>query len=560
MEKNELIPLNSLALILAFGLALRFSTGVVKLLDIADAFGIRFGFCKSCLFFLGIGNQVLYDKSKPFFDYEATVGPVIAVMKKTIKVSSSEGGFKAVVLRKKRKGGVLAESIDNRKVAAKAPGAHSWGSETSDTTESKSIDMEEECLVEKTSVDYSESGAFVKENPNQMPKSLHVKTKKVLRKPLGVIDYGTVNTDNDVLDNSFLLLPPLPIKSSVQMPVRKFFALDIDLVAIAGKSSQEKLSFIRKIFSSVNGFGGTSTPLKFGRVICVTFTLEKAMIAAGKLANDCGVVVNTDLKCLVNNRTNQNIVIKEIPVGTSIEVMHAVVSEFGVVVSIKMQLIELWQKAIVTLGDFDQANLLASNSLGHTSRNCKSAGMSLSPKNKRASLLVQDWFRLAKIYERKFAPVSHPLAFGEKTWTSVVGSIPSGTSFEYDFQLGSIGNNKPLPPVVNDLKKCLVSIESSLVSLIGQIGEDIVMEVGSSNTTSDKTATVSGLTASPEVVKLENMLENLFALVMSLSALLQVIISAVELNNKSITWYSKATSVDEILQVLYLKVLMESFV
>ncbi|KAG9291439.1 hypothetical protein G9A89_021858 [Geosiphon pyriformis] len=157
------------------------------------------------------------------------------------------------------------------------------------------------------------------------------------------------------------------------------------------------------------------------------------------------------------------------------------------------------------------------NSLGHISRNCKSAGVSSSPKSKRASLLAQNWFKLAKIYEKKFAPVSHHLAFGEKTWASV---------------LGSIENDKPLPPVVNDLKKHLVSIKSSLVSLVRQIGKlakrlepfnqekDIVIGVGLGDATSDKTVAVSGSTASPKVVKLENMLEGLSASVMSLLACL----------------------------------------
>ncbi|KAG9294280.1 hypothetical protein G9A89_021639 [Geosiphon pyriformis] len=58
MEKNGLIPFDSLNLILVFGLALRFSIEVVKLLDVTEAFGIRFGFYKSCLFFSGIGGQV----------------------------------------------------------------------------------------------------------------------------------------------------------------------------------------------------------------------------------------------------------------------------------------------------------------------------------------------------------------------------------------------------------------------------------------------------------------------------------------------------------------------
>ncbi|KAG9294055.1 hypothetical protein G9A89_004923 [Geosiphon pyriformis] len=40
------------------GLVLRFSGGVIKLLGIAEAFGVRFGFCKSCLFFSAIGDSI----------------------------------------------------------------------------------------------------------------------------------------------------------------------------------------------------------------------------------------------------------------------------------------------------------------------------------------------------------------------------------------------------------------------------------------------------------------------------------------------------------------------
>ncbi|KAG9285561.1 hypothetical protein G9A89_006549 [Geosiphon pyriformis] len=265
-------------------------------------------------------------------------------MKKTAKVSGSESGFKVVASRKKRKGGVLAEGVDNGKIAAEVPGVCSWGSETDNTTESESIDMKEECLVKKTSVDYNDDGPFAEGNPDQMPRGLCVKTKKVLRKPLGVIDYDAVDADGDVLDESLLLPPPFSVKPSIQVPVRKSFTLDIDLVVVVG----------------VNGFGGASTPSKFGEIIRATFTSEEAMMTATNLANDRGVVVNTDLKRPVNNHTNRAIVLKKIPVGTSLEAVHAAVAEFGIIKSIKIQLVGLWQKAIIELEDQDQADFLAS--------------------------------------------------------------------------------------------------------------------------------------------------------------------------------------------------------
>ncbi|KAG9289723.1 hypothetical protein G9A89_014458 [Geosiphon pyriformis] len=58
MEKNRLISHDGSVSVLVFGSTLLFSPGVVRLLSIAEAFGIGFGFHKSCLFFSGIDNVV----------------------------------------------------------------------------------------------------------------------------------------------------------------------------------------------------------------------------------------------------------------------------------------------------------------------------------------------------------------------------------------------------------------------------------------------------------------------------------------------------------------------
>ncbi|KAG9285890.1 hypothetical protein G9A89_013315 [Geosiphon pyriformis] len=574
MEKTGLVGNDGLVVGLSYCKSFMLSDGVVRLLGIVEFFA-------------------------------ATVGSVIAVIKKATKVSGSEDGFKTVMLRKKRKGGVLAESIDNRE-----------GSKAGNTTESESIDMEEECLVEKTSIDYGENSAFAGGDSDQMPKSLRVKTKKVLEKPLGVIDYGTVNADNDMLDGSFLLSPPLPIKLSIQVSVRKSFALDINLMAVAGKSSQKKLNFVKKKFSGVNGFGGVSTPSKFGEIIWASFTSKKVMMTVAQLANNHGVVVNTNLKCPINNCTNQAIVLKEISVGTSIEAVCAAISEFGLIKSIKMQLVGLWQKAIIELEDQIQADLLAAkwsiligknavcvawtnvnkqtwdardefkallytlpmgttahdlwdfigsvggktcviecSSVSYVQACCAtvcfdSEGSFIQAMANTlvikgvAPLSAQDQLCLAKIYEKKSVSIFRPLAFGGKTWASVVGKLLSLALFSGSAQSGSISYSKPLLTVSGELEDHLKNIESSFVSLAGQIGElakrldsfmsavsqpssgcqlpvtspsqnqgeDIVMEVGLGDATSNKTAAVLGSTASLEVVKLENILEGLSAL------------------------------------------------
>ncbi|KAG9284989.1 hypothetical protein G9A89_009799 [Geosiphon pyriformis] len=58
IEKNGLIPVDGSVPISLSGLASRFLDGVVKLLGVTEAFGVYFGFCKSCSFFSGIGDPV----------------------------------------------------------------------------------------------------------------------------------------------------------------------------------------------------------------------------------------------------------------------------------------------------------------------------------------------------------------------------------------------------------------------------------------------------------------------------------------------------------------------
>ncbi|KAG9293633.1 hypothetical protein G9A89_018970 [Geosiphon pyriformis] len=349
------------------------------------------------------------------------------------------------------------------------------------------------------------------------------------------------------------------------------------------------------------------------------------MMAAGKLVNDYGVVVNTNLKHPVNNHMNQAIVMKKIPVGTSKETVRVAVSEFGLIKSIKIQLNavrvartdvdkQMWDSkdefrallytlpvgtnahdlwdfigsvnektcvidhnpvsyahaccAIVCFGfesdlvsamaatpvikgiglrwsHFSLALCLVCSFFGHTSLNCVLVKIGSTLRSRKAPLSAQDQVRLVTIYARKSAPISCPLAFSGKTWTSVVGASLMHSSHGANSLFGSDNVGKPLPSVVDDLKKHLVNIESSLISLVGQIGElakkldslvlalsvtfpsqnqgeDIVMEVGSGKTISDETATVTAIvkdsSASSHVAKLENMLEGLAASVLSLSA------------------------------------------
>ncbi|KAG9299044.1 hypothetical protein G9A89_020357 [Geosiphon pyriformis] len=201
-------------------------------------------------------------------------------MKEVARNSGAGGGFRPVLSRKKRKSGVLAKSVLVEGGVVKTTGNLSHHSETGNTIESESVNIEEECLIEKTSIDYGERNVFEGGDSNQTLKSsdIKIKTKKVLGTPLSKINFEDGFDDGDFLDKSALLSPPLLLKPSVYVSVHKSFALDIDLVAVAEKFSQEKVNFVRKIFSGVNGFGGASTSSKFGGIILASFTSKQAMM------------------------------------------------------------------------------------------------------------------------------------------------------------------------------------------------------------------------------------------------------------------------------------------
>ncbi|KAG9289764.1 hypothetical protein G9A89_014499 [Geosiphon pyriformis] len=112
------------------------------------------------------------------------------------------------------------------------------------------------------------------------------------------------NNDDDILDGSLSLLLSLSLKHMVQVLVRKSFVLDIDFGVVTDKLSQKKLAYVRKFFSGVNSFGGASISLKSGGIIQAFFTSDETMMTAAKLANDYGVMINTNLKCLDNNHIN----------------------------------------------------------------------------------------------------------------------------------------------------------------------------------------------------------------------------------------------------------------
>ncbi|KAG9297710.1 hypothetical protein G9A89_011225 [Geosiphon pyriformis] len=151
-------------------------------------------------------------------------------------------------------------------------------------------------------------------------KAKKVTINLVCGSPLGSINYGIDENNVD----------PKIVKTQVEVSVRKSFAFNINLSAIEEKSAIEKTQFI-----------------------------EKSIEMAISLARKKEININSNLK-RQEMRSNWAVVIKKIPIDTSKNMIIATVSEFGEIKSIKIQLIRIWQKAVVEFAELDQANLLAS--------------------------------------------------------------------------------------------------------------------------------------------------------------------------------------------------------
>ncbi|KAG9299245.1 hypothetical protein G9A89_013893 [Geosiphon pyriformis] len=108
---------------------------------------------------------------------------------------------------------------------------------------------------------------------------------------------------------------PIIIKIQVEVSVKKSFVLDIYLSAVEGKLSMRK---------------------------------------AALLAKKEGIIINNDVR-KQGLRSDWAVVIKKILMNTLKDIIVTAVAKFGEIKSIKIQLISLWQKAVVEFANSDQA-------------------------------------------------------------------------------------------------------------------------------------------------------------------------------------------------------------
>ncbi|KAG9291922.1 hypothetical protein G9A89_004860 [Geosiphon pyriformis] len=176
----------------------------------------------------------------------------------------------------------------------------------------------------------------------------------VLGNPLKRPSFECMSDDDVVLDLPLHVdigsnqLPPL---GSYALEIWNFnmtksFALDIELSAVPCKLVSDKLISLKKIFYHVDGFGGASTLSKFPGIIRSSFTSEFSLNKAKEMAICEKILVNNDVR-KANSHSDREMIIKKIPIDLPRLVVESVFSKFGKIVSIKMQLIGLWQKALV---------------------------------------------------------------------------------------------------------------------------------------------------------------------------------------------------------------------
>ncbi|KAG9294658.1 hypothetical protein G9A89_008137 [Geosiphon pyriformis] len=195
-------------------------------------------------------------------------------------------------------------------------------------------------------------------------KAKRVNTGTIFGSLLGSPDFTISN--NEIVLSLRVSIPldkkwidPKIVKTQVEMSVKKFFTLDIDLSAVEGKSAMAKTQVIRKLFSEINGFGRATTPSKFEGIIRSTFTSEGSMERAVLLARKKGIIVNSNLK-RQEVHSDWAVIIKEILMNMPKDMIITTVAKFGENKSICIQLVGLWQKAVVKFAKSEQAVHLAS--------------------------------------------------------------------------------------------------------------------------------------------------------------------------------------------------------
>ncbi|KAG9291291.1 hypothetical protein G9A89_021793 [Geosiphon pyriformis] len=371
-------------------------------------------------------------------------------------------------------------------------------SEASSISGLSNVENMRNMVTEKTSYTESDNSVVNKDMNNTMPRKTHTQMY-MLGQPSKSLVFTHMSDVND--DNAILLLSSnfsgskcLPLAELCVLEKRcfnstKFFALDIELSAVSDK------------------------------------TIELSLKRARKLAIYEKIVANNNVR-QVNKLLDWVIIVKKIPVDLFKLAVESVFSKFGRVVSIKIQLIGLWQKALVEFESSEIADLVVARWSVFIRKN--SVHVAKAVENKQSSYVCDrcaivcfgdEASKLAAIssvlvykgvnlhwaglflaccakckqldhismecslgrnssaynkWVKKQASIAHPVFFGGKTWAQVAGVSLSHVVSSVSSGAGVSSGEKPSslmssPPDVSGLSNHLAALECSLKLLADQV-------------------------------------------------------------------------------------------
>ncbi|KAG9304021.1 hypothetical protein G9A89_005931 [Geosiphon pyriformis] len=227
------------------------------------------------------------------------------------------------------------------------------------------LDNVENVIAEKTCYAESDVSGLDNDINNVMPKKTRTRTY-VLNSKLPPLFFNVPSDSENTLPlpspkfHGFNRFPPIGSRAPEKrnFNLSKLFALDIELSAVPDKTNNDKIISLKKNFYCIDGFGRVLTPSKFPGIIRSSFTSEISLNKARKLAISEKILVNNNLR-KSSVHSDWEVIVKEIPVDLLKLAIEAVFSKFGKIILIKVQLIGLWQKALVEYELSEMADLVA---------------------------------------------------------------------------------------------------------------------------------------------------------------------------------------------------------
>ncbi|KAG9290805.1 hypothetical protein G9A89_011768 [Geosiphon pyriformis] len=356
MEKAGLVCDSGVVSGLSHSVSSVLSDGVVRLLGVANSFAVSFGCQKPYCFFSGLGGSV-----------QVVIDPVdssAGALSSNLAGLGSRSGSKKIKVHIES---VYLCGLSYKKT--KLPGVFSGSkvdSEEAGVSKVSDVENLESTIAKEMSYMNPNASETDKMKDDVTPRKMQTRTF-ILEWPPKAISFASMS-DNDtelVLSGAkfagFNQLPPVILRVLERCtfePV-KLFALNVKLLNVPKKTNSDKLISIKKIFYRVDGFGGASTLSKFPGIIRFFFISEISLNKARELAVNGKILVNNNLR-KTNICSNREIIVKEILVNLPKLAVESVFSKFGKIILIKMQLIGLWQKALVKFDLSEIASSVAS--------------------------------------------------------------------------------------------------------------------------------------------------------------------------------------------------------